>query len=84
MRGTVNALIRQAVILAPHAQTLNGSRQAKMCLRAYVDRESPDQLEHPRSLIRAIAVPCQNHWTLWNVSMESKGPDETLRMRKMT
>ena len=45
---------------------------AKICLRAYVDSNGPDQPEHPRSLIGAFAVLKQNHWILQNVSMDSK------------
>ena len=36
---------------------LNGPRHAKTCLRAYADMEGTDQTAHPRSLIRAFAVP---------------------------
>ena len=38
---------------------------------------------YPRSLVRAFAVRLQNHCTLQNASIESKCPDETLRMRWM-
>ena len=38
-----------------------GPRYAKTCLRAYADSESPDQIAHPRSLIRALAAHKQNH-----------------------
>ena len=61
-----------------------GPPSAKTCLRAYADSEGPDQPAHPRSLIRAFAVRKQNHWIQQNVSMESKGKDDTLRMRRMT
>ena len=54
-----------------------------MCLRADADREGPDQPAHPPSLIRAFAYRLQNHWTLKNVSMENKCPDETLHMRRV-
>ena len=58
-------------------------RHAQTFLRAYAGIESPDQPAHPRSLIRAFAVRLLNSWILLNVSMESKCPDETLRMRAM-
>ena len=62
---------------------LCGLRHAKKCLRACSESKDPDQTAHLRSLIRAFAVRKQNLWILKNVSMESKCPDETLRMCKM-
>ena len=55
----------------------------KMCLRADAESEGLDQSAHPRSLIRAFTVRKQNHWILYNVSMERKCLDETLRMCRM-
>ena len=48
--------------------------------RAYGDSESPNQTARMRSLIRAFVVRLQNHWALLNVSMESKCPNEILRV----
>ena len=48
----------------------------------YADSKGPDQPAHPHSLIGAFAVRKQNHLILQTVSMESKCPDETLRIRK--
>ena len=48
--------------------------------------EGPYQSAHPRSLIRdpgPILSAKKNHWILQNVGMESKSPDDTLRMRRM-
>ena len=58
---------------------LYGPRNAK----TYADSGGPDQPAHPRSLIRAFSVRYQNHWILQCVSMESKDPDETLRVRRI-
>ena len=33
---------------------------------------------HMHSLIRTFTVHEQNHWILWNISVESKGLDDTL------
>ena len=53
-------------------------------LRAYADREGPDQTAHPRSLIRALTVGIQNHYILQNFRVESKeGSDDTLCMCRM-
>ena len=57
--------------------------QAKTCILAYADSEGPDQTAHPRSLIWAFAVRKHNPWMLKNVSMETKYPDETLRIRRI-
>ena len=38
-----------------------GPNRAKTCLRAYADREDPDQSVHSRSLIRIFAFLKQNH-----------------------
>ena len=38
---------------------------------------------HLCSLIRAFIVHRQNYWTLQNACMVSRGPDNTLHMRKM-
>ena len=46
------------------------------CLRAYADREGPDQTSHPRSLIKAFAVHKEKHLILKNVSVESKCSDD--------
>ena len=43
----------------------------------------PDQPAHRRILTRAFPVHLTNHWIQQKVWMESKGPDDTLRMRKM-
>ena len=60
------------------------SRSKRNCtFGACADSEGPDQTTLPRSLIRAFAVRCQNYWIVQNVSMQSKGPDETLRMCRM-
>ena len=32
---------------------------------------------------QGLRFRCQNHWLVYNVSMESKGIGETLRMRRM-
>ena len=48
----------------------------KHAFEACANIEGPDQT-------RAFAVREQNHWILQTVSMENKGPDETLRMRSM-
>ena len=58
-------------------------RHAQKGLRACADNRGPDQPAHPRSLIRALTASLQNHWILQNVWMESKDPDDTLRMRMM-
>ena len=60
-----------------------GPQHVKTCLWAYADSEGPDQPAHSRSLIRTFTVHYQNHWILQNVWMESKGPDDTLPMRRM-
>ena len=57
--------------------------RAMRSFRACADSEGPDQPAHPRRLIRALAFCLHNHLTPQNVSMESKCPDETLRMRGM-
>ena len=44
------------------------------------DSKGPDQLAHLLSLIKAFAIHKQNNWILKNVTMESKCPDETLRV----
>ena len=69
----------------PHEEKKKSShmRHAKTCFRAYADSEGPDQPAHSRCLIRTFTVREQNHWTLQNVSMESKCPDDTLRMREI-
>ena len=64
-------------------QVSNSARHAKTRLLLYAHSEGPDQLAHPHSLIRAFAVCKQNHWTLQNVSIESKGTNDILRMRGM-
>ena len=46
-------------------------------------QQKRDQLAYPRSLFRAFLVRLQKHWTIENVSTESKCPDETLRMHWM-
>ena len=58
-----------------HKAQIYGPHHAKMCLWAYADSEGPDQPAHLRRLIRAFAVHRQNHWLLYNVSMESKWCD---------
>ena len=76
----------------PHIQSLSNqsisklssihaelSHPRKCAFRACSDSKGPDQTAF--SLIRAFAVCCQNHWILWNVSMESKDPNKTLNMR---
>ena len=55
----------------------------KTWLRAHADNEGQDQLVHPHSLIRTFIVRLQNHWILQNIWMESKGPGNTLRMRRI-
>ena len=52
-------------------------------LWAYADSEGPDQPAHSRSLIRAFTVRLQNQWIQQNVWLESKGPGDNLRMRRM-
>ena len=51
---------------------------------AYANSKCPDQTAHPGSYIRTFTGRSQNHWILQNVHvwMESKGPDDTLRMRR--
>ena len=68
-----------------HSRSWNthGPRHVKACLRAYADSEGPDHPAHPHSLIRIFTVRQQNHWTLQNVWIESKSPDDTLHMRRM-
>ena len=44
------------------------------------ESEGPDQTARMRSLIRAFTIRKPNNWILQNVRMESKGPDDTLRM----
>ena len=56
-----------------------GQRTVKALRTA--DIEGLDQTAHPRSLIKAFPVSCRNHWTLRNVWMESKSPDDNLLMR---
>ena len=41
--------------------SIYGPCHAKTCLRAYADRDVPDQPAHPRSLIRALAVRKHDH-----------------------
>ena len=45
--------------------------------------EDTDQTARMRSLIRAFAVPCQNYWKLYIVSMERKGADKSLHVHKL-
>ena len=79
--------VRTPFTLLPFLQhildTLYRPHHMKMCLRVDAENEGPDQSAHPRSLIRAFAVRKQNHWILYNVSMERKCLDETLRMCRM-
>ena len=48
--------------------------------RAMQKRVFGDTFMHPRSLIRAFAAHLHIHWTLKNLSTESKCSDEILRM----
>ena len=56
-------------------------------MRKYVfgraDIEGPDQTARMRSLIRVFTVRYQKQWILQNIWLESKSPDDTLRMRRM-
>ena len=52
----------------------------KTCPQAYADSAGPNQPVHLHSLIRAFAVCKQDHCIIQNVSLGSKGPDETLRI----
>ena len=56
-------------------------RKAKVCLCAYACTEVPDQTARDAQSDQGLR--CQNPWILQNVSMEGKGPDEILRMRRM-
>ena len=60
-----------------------GPCHTKTCLPAYANSQGPDQPAHLRSLIKAFIVRGQNHWILQNVWIESKGPNDILRMRWM-
>ena len=51
-----------------------------MCLQAIADSGGIDPPSNRRGLIRTFAVRLQNHWAISNKSMESKYPDDTLRM----
>ena len=69
-------------ILCTASYSIQAAR-AKPCFQAYADSEGPDHPAHSRSLIGAIIVHSQNHWILQNVWMESRGPEDILRMRWM-
>ena len=73
------------------SQAYKNSAECKLCYSLYTgvfgfrytDSEGLNKTAHPHSLIKAFAVRKQNNWILWNVSMESKGPDKTARMRRI-
>ena len=60
-------------------------RKIGRALRKRVSRHmrTMEDPEYLYSLIRAFAVRCQNNLILKNASLESKGPEENLRMRRV-
>ena len=54
----------------------------KSCLRAYANSEGPDHNWQMQS-DEGLHCPFTNHRILQNVSIESKGPDDTLSIYRM-